>query len=56
MKMRTISVILSLGMIGMGVYGLAISGDSTNQGYWLGALIVGVIWLIVDIIKIKSKK
>lgn len=51
--MRVISLILSLGMIGVGIYGLAISAD---QGYWLGALIVGVIWLIVDIIKIKSKK
>lgn len=43
-------------MIGMGIYGLAIANDSTNQGYWLGALIVGVIWLIVNIIRIRHNK
>lgn len=43
-------------MIGIGIYGLTLSGDSTDQGYWLGALIVGVIWLIIDIIAIKRHK
>ena len=51
--MRIISLILSLGMIGMGVYGLALTG---GDGYWWGAFIVGIIWLIYDIIAIKRDK
>lgn len=54
--MRKISLILSLAMIGLGIYGLVLSNDSTGQGYWLGALIVGVIWFIVDIIAIRRNK
>lgn len=54
--MKKISVILSLAMIAIGIYGLVLSGSSTDQGYWMGALIVGVIWLIVDVIAIKRNK
>lgn len=52
--MRAISLILSLVMIGTGIYGLTISGSSTDQGYWIGALIVGIIWLLADIVAIKK--
>ncbi len=54
--MRAISVILSIGMICIGIYGMAIAVDSTGTGYYLGALIVGIIWLIADIIAIKKQK
>ena len=43
-------------MIGIGVYGLTLAGNSTDQGYWLGALIVGIIWFFADIIAIKKHK
>jgi len=52
-SMKAISVILSLGMIGIGVYGLANSG---GDAYWYGAIGLGAIWLIVDIIAIKRNK
>lgn len=54
--MRPISLVLSLIIIGIGVYGLTLVGNSTGQGYWLGALIVGIIWFFADIIAIKRHK
>lgn len=52
--MRKFGVIFALVMIGIGIIGMAISEGSTESGYWLGALIVGVLWLISDIIVIKK--
>ena len=49
--MKIISTILSIAMIGMGIYGLAISGGETT---WWITLVVGVIWLLADIIAIKK--
>jgi hypothetical protein len=46
---RIISIICSLVMLGLGVYGLAMFGDP----YWIGALVVGGIWLFADIVRIK---
>ncbi len=40
-------------MIGMGIYGLVIS---SGDAYWYGAIVLGAIWLIVDIIKINRNK
>lgn len=51
--MKIISTILSLAMIGMGIYGLAISGGETT---WWITLVVGVIWLLADIIAIKKNQ
>ncbi len=51
--MKIISTILSIAMIGMGIYGLAISGGETS---WWITLIIGVIWLIADIIAIKKSQ
>lgn len=53
---RKFGIVLAIAMIGMGIVGLSISGDSTESGYWLGALIVGIIWLVSDIIVIKKNK
>lgn len=50
--MRKFGIILAIIMIGIGIIGLAISGGSTESGYWLGALIIGVLWLVSDIIVI----
>lgn len=52
--MRKIGIILSLVMIGIGIVGLSISEGSSESGYWLGALIVGILWLVSDIIVIKK--
>lgn len=54
--MRVISLLLSLIIMGFGIYGLTLAGDSTDQGYWLGALIIGFIWFLADIIAIKKHK
>lgn len=54
--MKIINLILSLIMIGFGIYGLIFAGNSTDQGYWLGALIIGIIWFLVDIVAIKKHK
>lgn len=54
--MRAISLILSLVMIGIGIYGLTMAGSSTDQGYWIGALVVGIIWFLADIVAIKKHK
>lgn len=51
--MKIISTFLSLAMIGMGIYGLAISGGETT---WWITLVVGVIWLLADIIAIKKNQ
>lgn len=51
--MKIISTILSLAMIGMGIYGLAISGGETT---WWITLVVGVIWLLADIFAIKKNQ
>lgn len=51
---RKFGVILAIAMIGMGIVGLSISGDSSESGYWLGALIVGILWLVSDIIVIRK--
>ena len=48
--MDIISTILSVAVIFIGIIGLIISG---GDGYFLGALVVGVIWLAIDIICIK---
>ena len=48
--MDIISTLLSIAMIIIGIIGLIISGGG---GYFLGALIVGGIWLVIDIICIK---
>lgn len=48
--MDIISTLLSIAMILTGVIGLILSG---GDGYFLGALIVGGIWLVFDIICIK---
>lgn len=53
---RKFGIVLAIAMIGMGIVGMSISGDSTESGYWLGALIVGIIWLVSDIIVIKKNK
>lgn len=53
-SMRYISLVLSLVMIGYGIYFLAVASDSTGMGYGIGALIVGAIWLVADIIAIKK--
>ena len=51
--MKAISIILSLGMIGVGIYGLA---TTEGDAYWYGAIGLGVIWLILDIIAINRNK
>lgn len=48
--MDIISTILSVAMIITGIVGLIISG---GDFYFVGALIVGGIWLVVDIFCIK---
>lgn len=48
--MDIISTLLSIAMIIIGIVGLIISG---GDGYFLGALIIGGIWLGIDIICIK---
>lgn len=48
--MDIISTLLSIAMILTGVIGLILFG---GDGYFLGALIVGGIWLVIDIICIK---
>lgn len=49
--MNIINTILSVAIIVIGIIGLVVSqGDE----YFLAALIFGVIWLIIDIIRIKS--
>ena len=53
---RKFGIVLAIAIIGMGIVGMSISGDSTESGYWLGALIVGIIWLVSDIIVIKKNK
>lgn len=53
---RKFGIVLAIAMICMGIVGMSISGDSTESGYWLGALIVGIIWLVSDIIVIKKNK
>lgn len=40
-------------MIGIGVYGLITSG---GDAYWYGAIALGAIWLITDIIVINRNK
>lgn len=48
--MDIISTILSVAMIIIGIVGLFISG---GDGYYLGVLVVGGIWLVVDIFCIR---
>ena len=48
--MDIISTLLSIAMIITGIIGLIISG---GDGYFLGALIVGGIWLGIDIVCIR---
>lgn len=48
--MDIINTILSVAVIVIGIIGLVVS---QGDGYFWAALIVGVIWLIIDIIKIK---
>ena len=45
--MDIISTLLSVAMIIIGIVGLIVS---EGDGYFLGALIVGAIWLGIDII------
>lgn len=46
-----INLILSLVIMGYGVYGIILT--DSQDGYWWGALIVGAIWFIWDIVKMK---
>ena len=48
--MDIISTLLSVAVIITGIVGLIISG---GDGYFLGALIIGAIWLGIDVICIK---
>lgn len=48
--MDIINTILSVAVIVIGITGLVVS---QGDGYFWAALIFGVIWLIIDIIKIK---
>lgn len=54
--MRVISLIISLVIMGIGIYGLYLSGNSTDKGYWIGALVVGIIWFLADLVAIKKHK
>ena len=48
--MDIISTLLSVAMIITGIVGLIVSGE---EGYFSGALIIGAIWLGIDILCIK---
>ena len=48
--MDIISTLLSIAVIITGIIGLIISG---GEGYFFGSLIIGVVWLVIDIICIK---